>query len=70
LAEGAEIYVPTRSRQREISHGTSVRSGRGADEQPPEKLDAAILFAPVGSLVPPALKALDRGGVLVIAAST
>jgi len=39
----------------------------GADEQPPKKLDAAILFAPVGSLVPPALKALDRGGVLVIA---
>jgi propanol-preferring alcohol dehydrogenase len=31
----------------------------------PEKLDAAIIFAPVGSLVPKALKDLDKGGVLV-----
>ncbi len=34
---------------------------------PPEPLDAAILFAPVGSLVPRALEALDRGGTLAIA---
>src|SRR5690606_37647737 len=36
-------------------------------DQPPEPLDAAILFAPVGELVPPALAALDRGGTLAIA---
>ena len=36
-------------------------------EQPPHPLDAAILFAPVGALVPPALESLDRGGVLAIA---
>ncbi len=39
----------------------------GADDEPPEKLDAAVLFAPVGTLVPVALRALDRGGVLSIA---
>jgi propanol-preferring alcohol dehydrogenase len=39
----------------------------GEAESPPEPLDAAILFAPVGTLVPPALAALDRGGVLVVA---
>jgi propanol-preferring alcohol dehydrogenase len=34
---------------------------------PPDPLDSAILFAPVGDLVPPALAALDRGGTLAIA---
>jgi len=38
-----------------------------ADARPPEPLDAAILFAPVGTLVPPALAALDRGGTLAVA---
>jgi propanol-preferring alcohol dehydrogenase len=38
-----------------------------AQEAPPEPLDAAILFAPVGTLVPVALEALDRGGTLAIA---
>ncbi len=38
-----------------------------ADEAPPEKLHGAILFAPAGELVPPALRALDRGGTLAIA---
>lgn len=36
-----------------------------SDERPPERLDAAILFAPVGSLVPQALRCLDKGGVVV-----
>ena len=68
MAEGAEIYVPTRSAAaRDLARDLGAVWVGGADEQPPEKLDAAILFAPVGSLVPPALKALDRGGVLVIA---
>ncbi len=39
----------------------------GSDEQPPEPLDAAIIFAPVGSLVPTALRALRPGGRLVCA---
>ncbi len=37
----------------------------GSDEIPPEKLDAAILFAPVGELVPQALRALVKGGIVV-----
>jgi propanol-preferring alcohol dehydrogenase len=38
-----------------------------AEERPPVPLDAAILFAPAGSLVLPALEALDRGGILAVA---
>ncbi|HVP06174.1 MAG TPA: zinc-dependent alcohol dehydrogenase family protein [Dehalococcoidia bacterium] len=37
----------------------------GSDEQAPERLDAAIIFAPVGGLVPAALRALDKGGTVV-----
>ena len=39
----------------------------GSDEQPPEELDAAIVFAPVGALVPAALRAVAKGGVVVCA---
>ena len=37
----------------------------GSDEMPPEKLDAAIIFAPVGALVPAALRALAKGSIVV-----
>jgi propanol-preferring alcohol dehydrogenase len=39
----------------------------GSDDQPPEELDAAILFAPAGELVPAALRVLAKGGVVVCA---
>jgi len=39
----------------------------GSDELPPEKLDAAIIFAPVGALVPQSLRALKKGGTVVCA---
>jgi propanol-preferring alcohol dehydrogenase len=39
----------------------------GSDQLPPEELEAAILFAPVGALVPAALRAVERGGVVVAA---
>ena len=42
-------------------------SAGGAHDSPPEPLDSAILFAPVGDLVPVAMRALDRGGILSIA---
>jgi propanol-preferring alcohol dehydrogenase len=45
----------------------SLYTGWDAADMPPEPLDAAILFAPVGDLVLPALAALDRGGTLAIA---
>jgi len=38
-----------------------------AEDPPPARLDAAILFAPAGNLVRPALEALDRGGILAVA---
>ena len=39
----------------------------GSNEMPPVKLDAAIIFAPAGELVPPALSALEKGGTLALA---
>jgi propanol-preferring alcohol dehydrogenase len=39
----------------------------GSDESPPRLLDAAIIFAPVGALVPAALRAVERGGTVVCA---
>ncbi len=68
LAQGAEVHVMTRgANARELALGLGVASAQGAADPPPVKLDAAILFAPVGDLVPPALEALDRGGTLAIA---
>ncbi|MGH6887072.1 MAG: alcohol dehydrogenase, partial [Geminicoccales bacterium] len=37
----------------------------GSEEKPPEELDAAIVFAPVGPLIPAALRAVSKGGVVV-----
>jgi alcohol dehydrogenase, propanol-preferring len=68
LAEGANVHVLTRSpdaRRLALALGASW-AGDTFDE-PPEKLDAAILFAPAGEIVPAALAALDRGGTLAIA---
>jgi propanol-preferring alcohol dehydrogenase len=65
---GARVHVLTRSAAaRELARDLGVASWGAADAQPPEPLDAAILFAPAGELVPVALRALDRGGVLAIA---
>ncbi len=68
LAEGARVHVLTRSEEaRELALRLGATSAGGEADPPPEPLDAAILFAPVGTLVPPALAALDRGGTLAIA---
>ncbi|MDT0328436.1 zinc-binding alcohol dehydrogenase family protein [Nocardiopsis lambiniae] len=68
LARGARVHVLTRGeRARRLALELGAASARGAREAPPEPLDAAILFAPVGDLVPVALAALDRGGVLSVA---
>lgn len=68
LAQGATVHVMTRSAAaRELATELGAASASGADAAPPEPLDAAILFAPVGTLVPVALAALDRGGTLAVA---
>jgi propanol-preferring alcohol dehydrogenase len=64
---GVEVYACTRGakhQQLALQLG-AVWAGESAAE-PPEKLDAAIIFAPAGELVPSALKALRKGGVLVL----
>ena len=58
---------PEGPRRRSWRRELGAASVGEADAQPPEPLDAAILFAPVGTLVLPALAALDRGGTLAIA---
>ncbi len=68
LAGGAEVHVMTRdAAARELAADLGAASVQGAADRPPVQLDSAILFAPVGELVLPALAALDRGGVLAIA---
>ena len=68
LARGARVHVMTRSLEAQaLALQLGAASAGDADAAPPEPLDSAILFAPVGTLVPPALAALDRGGTLAIA---
>ncbi|BCN43972.1 alcohol dehydrogenase [Prescottella equi] len=68
LARGARVHVMTRGEQaRELAFSLGAASVQGAAEPPPEPLDSAILFAPAGDLVPPALEALDAGGTLALA---
>jgi propanol-preferring alcohol dehydrogenase len=68
LARGATLSVMTRGEQaRELARSLGAAFVGGPADMPPEPLDAAILFAPAGDLVPPALAALDRGGTLAIA---
>jgi propanol-preferring alcohol dehydrogenase len=62
------VHVLTRdSVAQRLALELGAASAAGAYDVPPEPLDGAILFAPVGDLVPVALRALDRGGVLSIA---
>jgi alcohol dehydrogenase, propanol-preferring len=68
IAQGIEVHVMTRgAAAQELARALGAASVQGAADPPPVPLDAAILFAPVGDLVPPALEALDRGGTLAIA---
>ncbi len=68
MHEGATVHVLTRSAgARQLALELGAASAGDAYDAPPEPLDAAILFAPVGDLVPVAMQALDRGGTLAIA---
>lgn len=70
MYQGREVFaftrpgdVDTQAFARELG---AVWAG-GSDETPPRRLDAAIIFAPVGALIPAALRAVDKGGVVVCA---
>lgn len=68
VAQGAEVHVLTRGEAaRRLALDLGVASASSIHQPPPVPLDAAILFAPAGELVPVALAALDRGGTLVTA---
>jgi alcohol dehydrogenase, propanol-preferring len=68
IHQGREVFAFTRpsdkAGQKSARSLGAVWAG-GSDEMPPEKLDAAIIFAPVGALVPMALRALAKGGIIV-----
>lgn len=66
-ARGAEVFVMTRDRERHQQLASELGAAwtGGAADEPPAKLDAAIIFAPAGELVPLALESLERGGALV-----
>ena len=68
IAQGAEVHVLTRGADaRRLARELGAASAGDAYDAPPVPLDSAILFAPVGDLVLPALEALDQGGTLAIA---
>jgi propanol-preferring alcohol dehydrogenase len=68
IFEDREVYAFTRPGDvaaQSLARTTGCLWAGGSDEQPPEALDAAIIFAPVGSLVPKALAAVRKGGTVV-----
>jgi alcohol dehydrogenase, propanol-preferring len=67
-AQNCEVYAFTRpgdDAAQDFARSLGAVWAGGSDEIPPEKLGAAIIFAPVGALVPLALKAVRKGGVVV-----
>jgi len=65
---GCEIYVFTRnSGHRDLARRLGAAWVGGAADLPPERLDASVIFAPAGELVPPALEALEKAGTLALA---
>jgi propanol-preferring alcohol dehydrogenase len=70
VAQGREVFAFTRSGDAEgqaFARGLGAKWAGASDETPPEPLDAALIFAPVGALVPVALGAIIRGGAVVCA---
>ena len=67
-ARGADVYVATRDRERHQALAEELGAVWVGDtfDEPPVRLDAAIIFAPAGEIVPIALTALDKGGSLVL----
>jgi len=68
LREGKRVFAFTRPGDdvgQEFARQMGAWWAGGSDQMPPEPLDCAILFAPVGALVPQALRAVRKGGMVV-----
>ena len=65
---GADVYVATRDREKHQALAEELGAAWVGDtfDEPQVKLDAAIIFAPAGEIVPAALKALDKGAALIL----
>jgi propanol-preferring alcohol dehydrogenase len=64
---GVEVYAATRhKRHQQLALELGAAWAGGTVDEPPVKLDSAIIFAPAGEIVPAALKALRKGGVLAL----
>ncbi len=66
--QGREVYAFTRpfdQAAQDFAVGLGAVWASGSDQPPPVELDAAIIFAPVGALVPAALRAVRKGGTVV-----
>lgn len=69
--QGCEVYVFTRGTgHRQLAEKLGAAWTGAADEVPPHQLDASIIFAPAGALVPEALRHLRKGGTLALAGIT
>ncbi len=67
-AWGADVYVCTREKEhRTLAENLGATWVGGIVEQPPTLLDASVVFAPAGDIIPPALEALDKDGRLILA---
>lgn len=65
---GSEVYVVTRGeKHRQLAREMGAAWVGASADQMPVKVDSAIIFAPAGELVPPALEKLDKGGTLALA---
>jgi propanol-preferring alcohol dehydrogenase len=65
---GCQVYVSSlKPEHQALARQLGAVWVGGATEMPPDKLHGSIIFAPAGELVPPALRALDRGGTLALA---
>lgn len=68
VAQGQEVHAFTRPgdlQGQAFARSLGAAWAGGSDERPPSELDAALIFAPAGSLVPPALATVRKGGIVV-----
>ena len=68
--QGRQVFAftsPGNEKGQRFARDLGAAWAGGSDEQPPEELDAAIIFAPVGALVPVALRVVAKGGIVVCA---